>query len=650
MNSTTLRTGLAWCLTLSLLILLPSCDQARPDLDVENKQQPDRDQVLGTPSDVEGISQGLFLDFLAQGTGLNAVMLEAMSDTHSSNWANFAMNRMASEPRVSFNNSSSYTYAYTNEDPWYDGYTVISNSSDVLNAIDNLGEESFQAEGVDPARMRAFSNFMMGAVYGRFAAHYDRAFLVDQTTDFEAVARGDSELQLQPYPEVLDFALQKLNNAKQIAEQGHSAIPPAWVPGNEITSQELIYLINSMKARFVAWTARSPEQRRSLSYTDATWSDVKGWIEDGIEQTGYTGQWGPRKVEFSCRPINCPNAANITGGEIDIPKERSKTTPAGFAWVTNSDDTFSSVKWYTSQSNTWARADYRMIGAADVTNNESDCQGTVSGDDGEISCYPEYINTLEGGEWSNDLTPFKMETPDRRIQGPEGPDDHGKYMDYVGTSLSAFPPSRGSYHYSDRTFVRYLYHAEGGGFGPGEPMPFLTKPEMDLLKAEANLHMGNTQAAADLIDNTRVEQGELSSASGAPVGDITQPPNPVGDYPTDEPTLWSMLQYEFRIETINTKGGLNFYMMRGWGIGPEGTPAHFPIPGQELNTLGKQVYTFGGDRGCTLPLSGTPGDDCFGGQSGGSSSSALRLDTEQMSTLKGVDPIRSVINSPVPRE
>lgn len=647
MNFTTLRTALVWGVALSVLVLLPSCDSLRPDLEVENQNQPDRSRVLGTPQDVAGIASGMWRTYWRayQGQGgpnwggISSGTMETMADTYSCNWANFAMNRMSSVPRVEWNNSSAYTYASVNESPWFQGYLVISNSADILRSINEQGDEAFESADIDVTRLKAFSNFMMGMVYGRLAAHFDRAFLVDEETPLEEVATGEAELALEQYPAVLDFAMQKLNAAQQFAEQGHSAIPPAWIFGLTISSDQLAQLINSIKARYAVWVARTPDQRSSLSYTDASWSDVRTWVQNGLEANGYSGQFAPVTVEYNCREINC-------SPQHDIPSDRSKTTPAGFAPRSRGGfggDGIDVLKWASTQSNTWARADYRTIGPGDTSSEASDCEGGQGGDDGKISCFPEYLNELQGGNWSNSYTPYVTESPDRRVSGPEGPRDHGKYFDFVGTALDAFPPSRGSYHYSDRTFVRYQYHPENQGPQQGEPMPYLTKPEMDLLKAEALLHTGGDMGrVAELINNTRVEQGELPPATAStPPGSINDKPNPVPPF-RGEPTLWSMLKYEFHIETFASGGGLNFYTRRAWGDLWEGTPLHFPIPEQELNTIQRPNYTFGGVGG---PCSAGNPTNCFGG-GGGGGSSISGLGTNSLKTFLGRQPRSPVRTSP----
>jgi len=486
------------------------------------------------------------------------------------------MNDMSSEPRIAWNNDPSYARGPSVSGPWFDNYVVVSNAADVLNAIENRGEEAFADADVDVNRIRAFVNFNMGLAYGQLAATFDRAFLVDETTDLEAVARGDAELELVPYTEVKDFALQKLDNAIQVASSSDFTIPADadWVFGTTLTSGDMVQLANSYKARFEAWTARTPQERAS-----ADWNSIRTWVEQGMEAGGYSG------------PFTSPQPGNLHPG----------FQPIG-------DDTgtleWDCTKWVGPQEGTWARADYRMIGPADVSGG-----------------YEEWVDTPVANR-----DPFLMETPDRRIQG-ETPDSDGKLYSFQGTAFTAFPPDRGTYHYSDRTFERYDYY----GNTINGPMPVLIKPEMDLLKAEAILRNGGDLGqVADLINNTRVGLGELEPATAStPAGTPADNPNPLtSDTDPDPVTLWSMLKYEFNMEVQMTGSGAVFFHDRGWGDLVEGTPLHFPVAGQELETLGLQIYTFGGVGG---PCSAGNPSGCIGGGGGGSKSLVRNFSFEDLS-------------------
>lgn len=534
-------------LTLSLAALLVVTLTGCQDLSVENENSPDRSQVLAAPEDIEGLASGTFLDFWSatQWCG-QSMMLSTMADAHSCSWANWGMQDMASEPRIAWNNNPAYSRAASNETPWFQNYVAISNASDVLRAIENTDAAAFESADVDVARMEAFVNFTMGLAYGHIAATYDRAFLVDETTDAEGVATGAVELNLEPYPAVADFAISKLDRAIQIASNNDFTIPSEedWIFGLTVTSDDLVQLANSFKARYAAMTARTPSERQSLGHVNASWGDVITWIDNGVTDTFAPIGDDSGATEWDCQ------------------------------------------KFYGQDGATWSRADYRTIGPAD-----------------ESGGYENWLDTPVAQR-----VPYETQTRDRRIASADGGD--GKDFSSEGVEFTAFPVERGSYHYSDRTPTMYVEYLDNIANGP---MPHLTIEEMNLLKAEALLHTGGPNGdVADLIDLTRVDIGELPTAAGAPVGSISDEPNPLA--PGDV-TLWSMLKYEFGIETMLTSAGLNYFTDRGWGDLVQGTPLHFPVPGQELQTLGVQIYTFGGQEG---PCAAGVDTNCEAPSAGGS--------------------------------
>lgn len=544
--TSTIRT-ITYSLAVLLVVTLTGCQ----DLSVENENSPDRQQVLATPTDIEQLAAGTFLDFWSGTQWCNESMVTStMADAHSCSWANWAMRDMSSEPRSAWNNSPAYSRAPAGADPWFDNYVAISNASDVLRAIENTEAAAFESENVDVARIEAFVNFTMGLAYGHIASMYDRGFLVDETTDAEGVARGEVELELQPYSAVTEFAISKLDKAIQIASNNSFTITAEedWIFGLTVTSDDLVRIANSYKARYAAVSARTPSERADLNHINADWSQVITWIDNGVTET------------FA--PIGDDSGAT----EWDC------------------------MKFYGQEPNTWSRADYRTIGPAD-----------------ESGGYENWLDTPVAQR-----TPYETQTRDRRIAGPEGGD--GKDFVDVGTEFTAFPVERGSYHYSDRTpamYVEYLNNIANG------PMPVLTIEEMDLLKAEALLRTGGSiSEVAALIDETRVGRGELPSAAGTQVGEWSDDPNPLAP---GKVSLISMLKYEFGIETMLTASGLNYFTDRGWGDLVEGTPLHFPVPGDELQTVGLQIYTFGGVGG---PCSAGNPQNCVGAPSGGSSNAS----------------------------
>lgn len=227
------------------------------------------------------------------------------------------------------------------------------------------------------------------------------------------------------------------------------------------------------------------------------------------------------------------------------------------------------LKFYGQNGTTWSRMDYRTIGAAD-----------------EGGGYDAWLATpLE------ERLVFDIVSSDRRIIGSDvDPTVNGKYTEYQGTN-GPFPAARGTYHYSSHNHRRWQEYNAAGANGP---MPYMLMSEMDMLHAEALLRTGGDVATVvQLINNTRVPNGELNPATAADaVGSSTDAHSHL-----DSASLWAKMKYEKRIETFQTSAGLAYFDDRGWGDLVSGTPVHFPVPGAELETLGLDNYTFGGVGG-----------------------------------------------------
>lgn len=171
--------------------------------------------------------------------------------------------------------------------------------------------------------------------------------------------------------------------------------------------------------------------------------------------------------------------------------------------------------------------------------------------------------------------------PDNTSEIAEADSDDARVEEYFSYSTAIpFPSDRGYYHFSHYTRVRYAHHSFALATGP---MPFFLKAENNLIRAEALLRTsGSQQTAADLINESRTEKGQL-----APVG------------PSDD--LMHALYYERFAEIDYAGPGQGYFDRRrtdvaGFEIQP-GTPRHMPVPARELNLLDMDIYTFGGSAG-----------------------------------------------------
>jgi hypothetical protein len=229
-------------------------------------------------------------------------------------------------------------------------------------------------------------------------------------------------------------------------------------------------------------------------------------------------------------------------------------------------DWFDSLKYY-SQRYDWIRADYKTLGPSDIS-----------------GAYQDWLATPVA-----DRRDFDMNSPDLRVQGPGGVGENGTYFTYRFTQNHR--EDRGTYHFSRYHWTRLFYIREtGDGWDPIFPIA-----ELDLLRAEAHIRLGQPAMAVDLINRTRVDRGGLPPATVDGVqGQADCVPKMILDTNGACADLWNTLMYEKRIENFDIAAGVAFWDARGWGILPSGTPLHLPIPARELETLQIPIYTFGG--------------------------------------------------------
>jgi starch-binding outer membrane protein, SusD/RagB family len=481
------------------------------DMDIDNPNAPDADAALAEPGDVESLLATGFYRYWNGTQKTNPGMgLAVVGGDATSSWGNFGMEDLGTIPRQAWDNSPTYVRGLHNRNPWSNLYEAISNVRDGLLAIEGglrfVDEETGRDE---TPRAQAYAKFVQGVTHGWLALMYDRAFIVDETTDLEAMGDPAS------YQDVMRAALGYLDEAIAISEANSFQLPGgdnAWIHGRELTNTELAQWAHSFAARYKAAVARTPTERQQVN-----WTQVLHHLDRGVRVND-----GPQ-------------------GD------------GAFWWF--------ATGWYPHD---WIRASYWLIGPAD----------------------PEAFANWRA-QSPQDRQPFLIETDDRRITGPEGPRDPGKYVRFVSTS-NVFPVDRGMHFQSYYYFSRFDYHIDTGARGP---LPLFLEAEHDLLRAEAHLRLGQRDAAIDLINNSRVGTGEL-------------PPLPHG---APEGEVWEALFYEKPLEVAHSIAGLVYFERRGWGQLICGTPLHFPIHGRELELLNMPSYTFGGTAGDAA----NPQDGCI---------------------------------------
>jgi hypothetical protein len=243
------------------------------DLSVTNQNQPETERVLAAPGDVENLISSAYRNWWdASRTydGMNLV-LSVVAFQHSAMAANAGMEERGRIPRIAINNSPADAFAAFYEPPWFRNYAAISAVNQGLQRIDGGLVIGTPAQ---TTRAKAFGKFVQGIAHAHIALLFDRGVIYTEDIDV-----ATTQLEMKPYGEVMNAALQMLTDAATIASSATFTVPGGWMT-QEMSSQQFVRVINSYKARFRAEVARTPAERQAVN-----WNQVIADANAGITST-----------------------------------------------------------------------------------------------------------------------------------------------------------------------------------------------------------------------------------------------------------------------------------------------------------------------------------------------------------------------------
>jgi hypothetical protein len=524
------------------------------DMDVTNPNDPNRESVLNSPSDVQALISSTFRTFFNRAEGSNVTIpMSTMADEFSTAFFDFGGLELSQEPRATFNPRSPNS---GHAGVWQDYYRIIAGINTAFRAID-AGNLTIREAGADVTmRARAFGKFMQGLAHGQVALTFDRGYVSSEILDFETLTFDEARELIRPYAEVRDTAIAQLKEALRLAQTNTFTLPATtaeWIPGVSLTNVQFARLINTYIARFMAYTPRTPAERAAVN-----WAEVITHIDAGI-----TSDFAP---------------VGTTGVMESLYKHRAArlrtTTPSDFM-----------------------RIDYMVIGPADRSEGFRNWLNTPAANrqpfrmdvmDRRIDGIATWNRTANAWSSPPPATCSNTPSPSSAARPPASCGLYGGFHDEV----AFFNPGRGTYL---RSFYHYHRWGKGTSFDTG-PIPIVTVTEMDLLKAEALIRLNRAAEAVTLINKTRVANGQLLPVTIAGVPGVAPDCVPRKFTTGACGNLWDALKYEKRIETLGLTGGLPYYDGRGWGQLLEGTMIHFPMPVVDIELLlgAGEVYTFGG--------------------------------------------------------
>lgn len=465
-------------------IVFASCEDLSTDVVVDYTENPTSAELA-----TFGAANTFFQNWYNTVNAYNGpgLALAGMADAGTCSWGNVGMRDTSSEPRVAWNNETTYGNSSATTNYFNSLYNNINDINALMAKIIADGDDP---DDPSPRRTESVTRFAQAATLGSVALVFDQVWLKDETgplNDGESVTPA----------EALEFCLEKIDLAIAIAESNSFEITTQFVNGQTLTSAQWAQFLNSFAARLMVNMPRNATQKAAVD-----WAKVLTYANKGLTY------------------------------DLNV---------ASDGWTT----------WYTEWMYYqiypgWGRTDMRVINMLDPNT-------------------PDYFTEASG------------------VYPESSSDDSRLASDFEYLTSQDFIASRGVYHYSTYRHSRFDAQAHGSNWTGATPE--MLKAENELYKAEAQYRTGDLAGAAATINaSSRSLRGNLP-AIGATASEIED-----------------AIHYERIIELMNSGMGLAFFEMRGKDLLQTGTPLHFPVPGEVLQSGGYEIYTFGG-------TTGEPGED-----------------------------------------
>lgn len=525
-----------------LIILVTLVLGACLDMDVTNPNNPDLTSVQRSPADLETLIATSFLTFYNRAQENNAALTAStLSGSFGGGFGCFGVLERSSEPRVPITTVPG-AGNQAHEFPWNAWYSAIAGVNTGLRAISE-GNVTIREGGQDVTpRARAFAKFVQGVSHGYIALNFDRGYVFSEAvaSDTLRFLGGDGTVQelVRPYQEVADTALAQLNAALQIIQQNNVSLP-SQSPERWISGNALnAQQFQELIHLYMARIiAYLPRSREEKEAVN--WQQVLNHLDQG------------RKTTFA--PVGSPG---IIAHNFQRLTSRQRTTVP-------SDH---------------IRPNYQTIGFADQS--------------GGFQAWWA-LPWRERNPWVMDVDDLRIIDPNRQKIVSQAQAE-GTYLgQHIATVWAA---ERGTAHRS-----YYYFHRWGrGNTWETTPLVTISEAEIDLLRAEAYMRLGQPELAVPLINKTRVAVGGLPPVTleGAPEVNGRCTPR---KYNGGCGSLWDALRYEKSIETMGTEGYISWWDRRGWQGLVENTEIHWPMPLSDQELLLIPRYTAGGGQDSSAP-------------------------------------------------
>lgn len=275
---------------LIMALTISSCsDLSLADLDVENKNDPDRERALAEDADVVNLLSGSTSDVFFEITNVYGVHMNGLSDIMTSTNAFFSFWDFAEEPRLRLNNRTTYADADVFYAPWSTFNSGVSTANTIIQQIEIDGQ-TLVVNGVDVSqKMLASAYFLRGVSRGYIGMIYDQGYIVNPDTDL-------TQLETVPYTEMINAGLADIEQAMTLADGTPDFAWDLLPGGNTWNLQQFKVIANSLAARIAAAEARTASEAASID-----WNRVLTYANAGLG--GQSAADGGAMLDFTASGV-----------------------------------------------------------------------------------------------------------------------------------------------------------------------------------------------------------------------------------------------------------------------------------------------------------------------------------------------------------
>lgn len=327
-------------ITLFSIGFLWSCE----DLVVEDLNNVGLAEVLGDPDKMAAYVEGTAYDFWkATEWSWPTFALACAGETLSSSYTNYGSQDMNLIPRAPFANTTTYSFNDINVVPWQYLNTGIVKVNNIFAIIEtDFGGAVIDSEGNDITNRIKASGYLGRALnLGHLGLIFDKAYIIRE---------GTEDIVFSPWNEVIDAAIEDLENCITIAQSDNSVIFDGF-NGVTLNASQMVELSHFLIAYYEALQARDEDDVNNL----VDWNVVKTHAQNGLSFTFNVmadggNDWWTRILQRGQRPTSARTAQRMikmmnpskTDAEVPYPwPDGVNTLPQ----ITDPDDARLDIDW-----------------------------------------------------------------------------------------------------------------------------------------------------------------------------------------------------------------------------------------------------------------------------------------------------------------